>query len=142
MLVYCVATSSFLSSGLEMQTLSAEEAEQKLAKLLSRLLTGGAAGGGNGKEPATTGVSATPPSSGAPASLLLELAAVCVEQRLGELARECLAALPPRPGQGQGWGREGVLREVLECALLTQGWAGAEESYTRSSVEVLSLIHI
>lgn len=115
-----------------MHTLTAEEAERKLTKLLSLLTGKGTGGGGGGKKAAASGTSATPPSSGALARLLLELAAVCEEQRLSELAGECLAALPPCPGQG----REGVLSEVLECALLIRRQAKAGEPYTRSTVEV------
>lgn len=109
--------------------------KQKLQKVFAFITKGEESS--SGRKTATL-TPLPPPHAESRPSLLLELATVCVECHLTELASACLTALPrdlSDPGLA-------LLREYVQCQLMVQQLGAAEESYTRTAVEVRIAVYM
>lgn len=117
--------------------MSGTELEQKLAKLFKILSKGDsevlAVSTTPTQQQHQLPAAATPPSH-VSASLLLELAFLCMENSLHNLAKDCLRYLPKE--QVQSDGKQYILRELLHTHLQIVQWDSSRQLYSKPAVEM------
>lgn len=111
--------------------------EQKLAKLFKVLSKGESdylATPTTPTQPRASRHPDTPSGEDISASLLLELAFLCVENSLYDLARDCLHQVPKERVQSDP--KQYLLRELLNAQLQTVQWDGTKQLYSKTAVEM------